>query len=68
MFGISVCLFPLPISPRRLSFSLIMAHNVMRCSIQPLFNLPNGLRAAGDARFTMVMGIASMLVFRPGTA
>jgi len=53
----------------RLSFQLIMAHNVMAALLHPTaFNLPNGLRAAGDARFTMVAGIASMLVFRLGTA
>lgn len=53
----------------KLSFYLIMAHNVMAALLHPTaFNLPNGLRATGDARFTMVAGIASMLVFRLGTA
>lgn len=53
----------------RLSFNLIMVHNIMAVLLHPTsFNLPNGLRAAGDARFTMVAGIASMLVFRLGTA
>ncbi len=53
----------------RLSFYLILAHNAMAALLHPTsFNLPNGLRAAGDVRFTMVAGIASMLVFRLGTA
>lgn len=32
------------------------------------FNLANSLRAAGDARFTMIVGICSMIVFRLGSA
>lgn len=32
------------------------------------FNLPNGLLAAGDARFTMFTGIYSMIIFRLGIA
>ncbi len=31
------------------------------------FNLANSLRAAGDVRFTMMVGIGSMLVFRLGS-
>lgn len=47
----------------------ILAHNAMAILLHPTsFNLANGLRAAGDAKFTMVIGIASMLVFRLGTA
>lgn len=48
---------------------LILMHNAMAVVLHPTsFNLANGLRAAGDARFTMLTGIASMLVFRLGTA
>ena len=32
----------------------------------PAFAFPNALRAAGDARFTMVMSIATMWIFRIG--
>ncbi|GHU73979.1 MATE family multidrug exporter [Clostridia bacterium] len=32
----------------------------------PSFALPNALRGAGDARFTMVVSIGSMMVFRVG--
>ncbi len=53
----------------RLSFILILMHNVMATLLHPTsFNLSNGIRAAGDAKFTMVVGIASMIVFRLGSA
>ena len=32
------------------------------------FNLANSLRASGDVRFTMYVGIGSMLLFRLGSA
>jgi len=34
----------------------------------PSFGMPNILRAAGDARFTMVVSIVSMLVLRLGAS
>ena len=47
---------------------LIVMHNVLAILLHPTsFNLANSLRAAGDARFTMVVGIGSMLLFRLGS-
>lgn len=52
-----------------LSCILIIMHNVMATLLHPTsFNLSNALRAAGDVKFTMYAGIASMLVFRLGVA
>lgn len=48
---------------------LIIIHNVMAIVLWPLsFNLSNSLRAAGDVKFTMYIGVGSMLVFRLGAA
>lgn len=53
----------------RLSCVLIVMHNIMAALLHPTsFNLSNALRAAGDVKFTMYAGIASMLVFRLGVA
>lgn len=44
-------------------------HNIMAFLLHPTsFVLPNGLRAAGDVKYSMYVGIASMIVFRLGTA
>ena len=54
---------------RRLSFLLVLLHNLLAFALHPTsFVLANGLRAAGDAKFTMYVGIGSMLVFRLGSA
>lgn len=54
---------------RVLSIQLIMAHNIMAFALHPTsFNLANSLRASGDVRITMYIGIGSMLLFRLGTA
>lgn len=54
---------------RALSILLINFHNVLAFALHPTsFNLSNSLRAAGDVRFTMAAGIASMIVFRLGSA
>jgi len=53
----------------RLAALLIVLHNVLAILLHPTsFNLANSLRAAGDVRFTMYVGIGSMLVFRLGSA
>jgi Na+-driven multidrug efflux pump len=50
-----------------LSMILIGSHVVAGTLIWPLaFTLPNFLRAAGDAKFPMVVSLASMWVFRVG--
>lgn len=52
-----------------LSCVLILLHNALATLLHPTsFNLSNTLRAAGDVRYTMVVGIASMVVFRLGSA
>ena len=54
---------------RALSILLINLHNALAFALHPTsFNLSNSLRAAGDVRFTMAAGIASMIVFRLGSA
>ncbi len=48
---------------------LVTIHNVGACFIHPFsFNMANGLRATGDARFTMLVGMVSMIFFRVGAA
>lgn len=52
-----------------LSFVLIIMHNLLATLLHPTsFVLPNGIRAAGDVKFTMYAGIISMLIFRLGSA
>ncbi|MDE6659947.1 MAG: MATE family efflux transporter [Eubacterium sp.] len=47
---------------------LIIIHNSFSVLLHPTsFNLANSLRAAGDVKFTMIIGISSMLVFRLGS-
>ena len=48
---------------------LITTHNLMAIAFHPTsFNLANALRAAGDVTFTMVVGIASLILCRLGCA
>ena len=51
----------------QLSYILVMIHNGMAMFLWPAsFVLPNMLRACNDVRFTMVLSIFSMFVFRIG--
>ena len=48
---------------------LVVMHNALAAALHPTsFNLSNTLRAAGDVKYTMYAGIASMIVFRLGSA
>ncbi len=50
----------------QLSHILVMIHNGMAIFVASIFVLPNMLRACNDVRFTMVLSIFSMFVFRIG--
>ena len=51
------------------AITLIRSFAIAAVIFWPLsFNIPNALRAAGDAKFTMVVSISSMFVFRVGLA
>ena len=50
-----------------LAFRLIWIHNGLGILFWPMsFTLPNALRAANDVRYTMLVGVASMLFVRVG--
>lgn len=50
---------------RQITFYLMILHNGMTMLIwPPAFTLSNGLRAAGDAKFTMIVSIIAMFAFR----
>lgn len=62
-------LYTLSTEARHLTYILVIMHNVMAFALHPTsFVLPNGLRAAGDVKYSMYVGIGSMIVFRLGTA
>lgn len=62
-------LFELSPETYKLSVLLIVMHNVLAFALHPTsFNLANSLRASGDVKITMYIGIGSMLLFRLGTA
>lgn len=77
ILGLAVCL-SLPIlrgvyvlsdETWRLSCILVVMHNTLAFLLHPTsFNLANSLRASGDVKITMYIGIGSMIVFRLGTA
>ena len=77
VLGLAVCvllpvllpLYGLSAHTLRLAALLIVLHNALALLLHPTsFNLANSLRAAGDARFIMIVGICSMIVFRLGSA
>ena len=50
---------------RRLALVLILIHNGFAMLMWPAaFTLPNCLRAGGDVKFTMIVSVTSMIVFR----
>lgn len=62
-------LYTLSLEARHFTYILVIMHNVMAFALHPTsFVLPNGLRAAGDVKYSLVVGIGSMLVFRLGVA
>ncbi len=62
-------LYTLSDEARQFTYILVIMHNVMAFVLQPTsFVLPNGLRAAGDVKYSMYVGIGSMIVFRLGAA
>lgn len=62
-------LYKLSYEAYHLAFILVFIHNIAAVILHPLsFNLANGLRAAGDAKYTMYVGICSMIIFRFGVA
>lgn len=77
ILGLAVCLslpalrglYVLSDETWRLSCILIVMHNILAFLLHPTsFNLANSLRASGDVKITMYIGIGSMIVFRLGTA
>lgn len=52
---------------RRYAFILVCIHNGFAMLFWPTsFTMPNALRASGDVRFTMIVSVTSMFVFRIG--
>lgn len=75
--GIVVCLalplllrlYDLEPATLHLAALLIIMHNALAALLHPTsFNLANSLRAAGDVKYTMIVGIGCMIVFRLGSA
>ncbi|EOS61086.1 MATE efflux family protein [Firmicutes bacterium M10-2] len=62
-------LYDMSLETYNLTYHLIMLHNIFAFLLHPTsFNLANAIRAAGDVRYTMWVGILSMIVFRLGCA
>ncbi len=62
-----VGLYHLSAESTALALKIIMIHSIVAVLIWPLgFGFPNAFRAAGDVRFTMIISVISMWVFRVG--
>lgn len=60
-------LYGLSAETTKLAFLLVLIHNGMAMFLWPAsFTLPNMLRACNDVKFTMVISVFSMFVFRVG--
>ncbi len=60
-------LYGLSADTTQLARILVFIHNGCACLLWPLsFTFPNMLRACNDVRYTMVVSIASMFIFRIG--
>ncbi len=58
-------LYNLNAEVRQLTYILVVIHNCFAIFLWPTsFTLPNALRAAGDVRFTMVISVSSLFIFR----
>ena len=74
MSGVILLLRPLLLAAYNMSdeayqitWLLLTLHAVVGIPLWPLaFNLPNALRAGNDAKFTMIVSLASMWIFRVG--
>ena len=74
MVGLTLALLPLilhlyNVSPEADSYAIrcILLHGFSACVFWPLaFTLPNTLRAAGDAKFTMIVSVTVMWIVRIG--
>ncbi len=62
-----VSIYNLSSDTASLALQLIVYHSICCCTIWPAaFSLPNAMRAANDVKFTMVISIISMWVWRIG--
>ena len=67
--GFWVGLFQLPEETAALTVELVQVFAIFAIVFWPSsFALPNGLRAAGDVRYTVYVGAFSMVAFRLGSA
>lgn len=77
ILGVAVCLalplllqfYELSDETYQLTCILVVMHNLLAIALHPTsFNLANSIRAAGDVKYTMYVGIGSMVIFRLGAA